>query len=98
MYTSVAEGYDTVAGQHLGVATLIRVDLTESVRKIELPESVAGRVLALLVEGLGSSRKTLHVNVYQLVNSKDNYEGMRAVLDNVYALARWANAHGHNMI
>eukprot|EP00961_Rhodomonas_salina_P247923 3350314-Rhodomonas_salina.1 len=43
-------------------------------------------------------KKTLHVNVYQHVNSKENYEAMQAVLDNIYALARWANLHGHNMI
>ena len=51
-----------------------------------------------MVEGLGALQKTLHVNVYQFVNCKDNYESMRSVLDNVYALARWASVHGHTMI
>eukprot|EP00961_Rhodomonas_salina_P293460 3933779-Rhodomonas_salina.1 len=98
MYTSVAKDHNKVAGSHLGVATLVRIDLTESIRVVSLPELVDGRVLALLIGGHGVATKTLHVNVYQHVNDIDNYDEMRAVLDNIYTLVCWANSLGHNMI
>eukprot|EP00961_Rhodomonas_salina_P096734 1301071-Rhodomonas_salina.3 len=98
VYTSVAAEWDKVAGSHLGVATMLRTDLMESVQKIDLPEAVAGRVLALLVEGVGADKKTLHVNVYQHVNTAATFAGMKVILDCVYNLAKWTMANGYNMI
>eukprot|EP00961_Rhodomonas_salina_P069446 932596-Rhodomonas_salina.1 len=77
---------------------MVRTDLTESISNVELPKAVAGRVLALLIQGIGSDTKTLHVNVYQHVNVVTTFAEMKVILDCVYELVRWAMRNWFSMI
>mmetsp|Transcript_40976 Transcript_40976/g.83823 ORF Transcript_40976/g.83823 Transcript_40976/m.83823 type:complete len:275 (+) Transcript_40976:88-912(+) len=47
-------------------------------------------MVAVLARGLGSGVPTLHVNIYQHVNTLKNMPGFRNVLNALYELVKWA--------